>query len=208
MPTALATTAESPQSTITTLPPRCRRRPRQARAAVHVRSAFAVEYFVGQGRDLDAGGEQFLADAVGQGDGARGVAVQQHGVAVDGDVRAADAADDALGDHADRALGDLLVRVVDDRAGLGARHQRAVVAVGAVGDADDAHAQAAGAGGVGELAVLRQDDQRLVEGGDRVRDGAGVVGAVATRLPRRPCGATCRTRVPFATAKAWRAPIW
>ena len=63
----------------------------------------------------------------------------------------------ALGHQLQVAGGDRL-GVVDDRAGLAPRHQRAVVAVGPVGDPDDADPQAARAGRVGEAPVLREDD--------------------------------------------------
>ena len=144
-----------------------------ASLARHARRRTCASSTSASGAISHARREQFLAHAAGERDGAGGVAVQQDGVARDRDVgRPPTRADHALGHQPDRPLGDLS-RVVDDRAGLAPRHQRAVVAVGPVGDPDDADPQAARAGGVGEFAVLRQHDQ------DRSREATASATAAA-----------------------------
>lgn len=172
-PVAVTTTAESPQSAMW-IPGRSARPGRSSWAGRSSRtgqssrsisgrrsSCVAVQYVRERG-DLDARVHQCGTYGAGARDGAGGVTVQQDGVALDRDVVAAHGPDDALGHHADGAPRDLL-RGGDDRAGLAARHQGAVVLVGTVGDADDADPKAAFARRRGELTVLGEDDDRLVE---------------------------------------------
>ena len=64
--------------------------------------------------------------------------------------------------------------IVDDRAGLAARGERAVGLVGAIGEHFGGDAQAGGAAGVQDLrAGQTEQNQRLVEGGHRARDRGG-----------------------------------